>query len=81
MVLKKSKWIMLGKTERLNIAGFKHRLPLYRKAIDKINTDENERMFNQIAAREGINEIEAFINRMNTDAIYRTEILRKYKIV
>ena len=42
MVLKKSKWIMLGKTERLNIAGFKHRLHLYREAIHKINDDENE---------------------------------------
>lgn len=81
MVLKKSKWVAVGKTSRLNIAGFKHLLPLYREAINKINTAENERMFNQLAAREGINEIESFINRMNTDAVYRTEILRKYKIV
>ena len=80
MVLKKSKWVVLGKTDRINVAGFKHLLPLYREAINKINTEENERVFNQIAAR-GVNEIEAFINRMNTDAVYRTEILKKYKIV
>lgn len=77
----KRKWYLIGKAARLNISGFRSLLPLYREAINKINTDENERMFNQIAAREGINEIEAFINRMNTDAVYRTEILKKYKIV
>lgn len=79
--ISKRKYIVLGKSEVVTLSGFKHLLPLYREAINKINNDENERMFNQIAAREGINEIEAFINRMNTDAVYRTEILKKYKIV
>lgn len=80
-IISKRKYVVLGKSEVVTLSGFRSLLPLYREAINKINTDENERMFNQIAAREGVNEVEAFINRMNTDAVYRTEILRKYKIV
>ncbi len=76
----KRKHMALGKTDRINIAGYKHLLPLYRKEIDKINESENKRMFEQLAAREGAFCIDEFIERMNKDAEFRSEILRKYKI-
>lgn len=76
----KTKYLLLGKCKPLMVSGIKHLLPLYREAINNINQSENERVFNQLAAREGIEEVEDFIEKMNNYPEYRTKILRKYKI-
>lgn len=77
---RRNKWVVIGHAQRMNISGFKHLLPLYRKAINNINTDENKRMFEQIAAREGIENVDEFIDKMHNDSEYRNAILGKYKI-
>jgi len=76
----KTKYIALGKSKIMTISGFKHLLPLYRKEIDNINERENKRMFEQLAAREGENCVDEFTQKMNNNAEYRSDILRKYKI-
>lgn len=78
--ISKRKYIVLGKSNIMTISGFKHLLPLYREEINKINESENLRVFNQLAAREGVDDVDGFITRMNTDSEYRTLVLRKYKI-
>lgn len=79
-IIPKTKYLSIGKCKPVMISGFKHLLPLYKEAIDKINSDENFRVLNQLAAREGIEEVEDFIEKMNNYPEYRTKILRKYKI-
>lgn len=76
----KRKYIAIGTTKKLTISGYKHLLPLYREKINEINEAENLRVFNQLAAREGVDDVDGFITRMNTDSEYRTLVLRKYKI-
>ena len=76
----KRKYIAMGTTHKLTISGYKSLLPLYREEINKINEAENLRVFNQLAAREGVDNVDVFIDQMNKDAEYRTRILRKYKI-
>lgn len=79
-IIPKTKYLSIGKCKPVMISGFKHLLPLYKEAIDKINSDENLRVLNQLAAREGVDDVDGFITRMNTDSEYRTLVLRKYKI-
>lgn len=78
--ISKRKYVVLGKSNIMTISGFKHLLPLYREKINEINEAENLRIFKQLAAREGVEIVEDFIEKMNTDAEYRTRILRKYKV-
>lgn len=79
-LIPKTKYLSLGKCKPVMISGFKHLLPLYKEAIDQINSNENLRVLNQLAAREGLTEeIDVFIHKMENEPDYRTMILNKYK--
>lgn len=70
--MRKTKYVALGKTSRLNISGFPEFQSEYKKAIDEINERKNEQRIQEIATIEG-ESFETVIAKLEADKDYRLE--------